>query len=153
MSSLAFDHRQDLLWVASGKVRVLVAFTSAARLIMSKGVVKSYCSTVLTKYSSFRAHRDTTRALLAHDAGILSLSKDQVQFHKRTGVTNWNAKIKGPQTDMQTMCYTAKSTDLLVAGHSESSSILNMERGTVTKNVSLSEFKREWSNYVGQFWS
>ena len=120
---------------------------------MSKGVVKSYCSAALTKYSSFRAHRDTTRALLAHDAGIISLSRNRVQFHKRTGVTNWNAKINGSQANMQTMCYTGKSTDLLVAGHSDTSSILNMERGIVTKNVLSIETKCEWSNYVGQFWS
>lgn len=100
----------------------------------------------LTSYTSFFAHVDEVRDILVHDRGVISLGPQNVRVTHRRGLQRWDikcllklsvAKYRGNGIENLTcMAYSGTShSEVLAAGGQNQILLLNIDRGSIVKQV------------------
>lgn len=99
VSTLSFDTFEELLWIGN-----------------QGGHMTSYSSAELQKYTSFQVHvSNEVRAIVPHDAGILSLTSNSLRMSARRGLPIFNHCSENLQ-NMQCMVMSPQGT-LFMGGH------------------------------------
>jgi len=113
LSTVVFDNSEELLW--SGN---------------DIGVVTSYYSDELRKYTSFRAHQELVQQILPIDRGIISISANSIKMTHRRGIPKWSIdeKIEGLQAIIQVPLSPA---NFLAGGYKKKLYSINAERGQI----------------------
>lgn len=117
---MSFDTTQELLWAGN-----------------EYGRVSSFYGTDMQRYTSFKAGAGPVRQLLFHDKGVIALCSTSVHMAMRRGPALWHiANIE--MKDLRCMSYTSKGTsEILVAGLQDVMFTVDVDKGTVTKQVAL----------------
>jgi PAB-dependent poly(A)-specific ribonuclease subunit 2 len=103
----------------------------------------------LTSYTSFFAHVDEVHDILVHDRGVISLGSRNVRVTHRRGLQRWDIKYshnnhvncRGNNIEnLLCMAYSGTShSEVIAAGGQSHILLLNIDRGTVVKQVVLME--------------
>jgi PAB-dependent poly(A)-specific ribonuclease subunit 2 len=139
IQTLAFDSSQELLWTGN-----------------EFGRVSSFYGTELQRYTSFKGGDGPIRQILVHDKGIIALASRSVHMAVRRGaplwhityvpwiLRIWNKPNKSlcrhdEMKDLRCMSYTSKgNSEVLVAGLQDQMFTIDVEKGTITKQVRIS---------------
>jgi PAB-dependent poly(A)-specific ribonuclease subunit 2 len=100
----------------------------------------------LTSYTSWFAHVDEVRDILVHDRGVISLGSRNVRVTHRRGLQRWDIKhtFAVAVTDCRgngienllCMAYSGTShSEVVAAGGQNNILLLNIDRGTIVKQV------------------
>lgn len=118
ITDVAFDPRQELVWVAS-----------------QKGYISSFYSCGLQKYTKFLATFNELRQILPIDAGILSLSANQLNLHSRMGLPKLSFQSQGLD-HLCCMCASGQS-NVLLGGHHNVMTKYDLHSQKVVEEVPL----------------
>jgi PAB-dependent poly(A)-specific ribonuclease subunit 2 len=109
--------------------------------------VTGFVGPSLTSYTSFFAHVDEVRDILVHDRGVISLGSQNVRVTHRRGLQRWDIKFslfdwinyRGNNVEnLLCMAYSGTShSEVIAAGGQSNILLLNIDRGTVVKQVIL----------------
>ena len=118
ISTMSFDTSQELFWAGN-----------------EYGRVSSFYGTELQRYTSFKAGAGPVRQLLFHDKGVIALGSTSVHMAMRRGPPIWHI-TNDDMKDLRCMSYTSKGTsEILVAGLQDVMFTIDVDKGTVTKQV------------------
>ncbi|XP_054716046.1 PAN2-PAN3 deadenylation complex catalytic subunit PAN2-like [Uloborus diversus] len=111
VSTVSFDNFEELLWMGN-----------------QGGHLTSYSTAELQKYTSFQVHvSNEVRAIVPHDAGILSLTTNSLRMSARRGLPMFSHCSEQVQ-NMQCMVLTPTGT-LLMGGHHKN--LIELDLNTV----------------------
>jgi PAB-dependent poly(A)-specific ribonuclease subunit 2 len=117
---MSFDSSQELVWAGN-----------------EYGRVSSFYGTEMQRYASFKAGTGPVRQLLFHDKGVIALGSTSVHMAMRRGPPIWHI-TNDEMKDLRCMSYTSKGTsEILVAGLQDVMFTIDVDKGTVTKQVAL----------------
>ncbi|KAL7750989.1 poly(A)-specific ribonuclease [Sorochytrium milnesiophthora] len=123
--ALAFDDRQELLWVGN-----------------QEGRIKSFVVPPFAPYTSFRGHDSTVMQMVMDNrfmSGVVSLAYDGVRVTSRRGIVKWALTLydKPSLMNLHAMTFTSvrPTHELLVAGHQPKMVLLNIDRGSVIREI------------------
>jgi PAB-dependent poly(A)-specific ribonuclease subunit 2 len=117
---MSFDTSQELFWAGN-----------------EYGRVSSFYGTELQRYTSFKAAAGPVRQLLFHDKGVIALGSTSVHMAMRRGPPIWHI-ANDDMKDLRCMSYTSKGTsEILVAGLQDVMFTIDVDKGTVMKQVTL----------------
>jgi PAB-dependent poly(A)-specific ribonuclease subunit 2 len=102
----------------------------------------------LTSYTSWFAHHDEVRDILVHDRGVISLGSRNVRVTHRRGLQRWDIKSTFAMAvtdsrgngveNLLSMAYSGTShSEVVAAGGQNNILLLNIDRGTIVKQVFL----------------
>ncbi|ODQ67985.1 hypothetical protein NADFUDRAFT_81094 [Nadsonia fulvescens var. elongata DSM 6958] len=116
--TMVFDINRDLFWTTN-----------------PEGIVSSYYSQSLQRYTSFKTHNDPVFQILPNDRGILSLNKNSVRFNNRRGTCR-NLTTDDNMKDLKCMAWTTRGvSEVVAAGDQDTLIKINIDRGIVSEVI------------------
>jgi len=119
ISALAFDTKEDLLWMGN-----------------QSGHVTSYYGPHLQKYTSFQVHNsEGIRSVMSCDMGVLALSQTSLRCQMRRGIPVFT-HTSSSMTEMQCMLhYPSMPTSILMGGIQDKLIVLDLEKVKETQTM------------------
>ena len=122
VTSLAFDHQEELLWMGN-----------------ERGHVTSYYGLGMSKYTSFQVHaQHDIRAQLTGEYGLLSLSKNSLRMSIRRGLTVFD-HTSDYFKDMYCMSRTENPNVILMAGQQSEVLEFDLEKVKAIRVTEISD--------------